>query len=54
MLKARPEAASRAKPCQGSHRPGKPLEAVEDGLDGLWLGLYFFKAVSRGFFGLSG
>ena len=35
MLKARPEAASRAKPCQGSRRPGKPLEAVEDGLDGL-------------------
>ena len=48
MLKARPEAASRAKPRQGSRRLGKPCEAVTDGLDGPRPGLDFFQALSRG------
>ena len=42
MLKARLEAASRAKPSWGSRRP---CEAVNDGLDGPRLGLHFFKAL---------
>ena len=48
MLKARPEAASQAKPRQGSCRLGKPCEAVTDGLDGPRPGLDFFQALSRG------
>ena len=44
MLKARPEAASRAKPSWGSRRP---CEAVITASHGLRLGLYFFKALGR-------
>ena len=46
MLKAWPEAASQAKPRQGSRRLGKPCEAVTDGLDGPRPGLDFFQALS--------
>ena len=44
MLKARLEAASRAKPSWGSCRL---CEAVNDGLDGPRLGLHFFKTLGR-------